>query len=297
MRWCQNRHQLKSPVWSEPPSRATASMSVWVSCPSFSCVHTITASCPSKKQNRCPPGLPGPCAHVPSPPHVEPSQRPTSFGLPGRSRASIASYAFVSEDELGYVKISQRSGEKTVEPVGGRHAAAWSAPAGGASSLHPIHSGFGTISSRGWSPRAVVVAVWVGAVGGTIAGGCATVDGCDAAVWAAPAPVAATAEAPSPPRLPESTVSPAGGLAAGESMVSSLRAVSDASARSAAARARGDSYRESRDFVIAFCMISSISGGRSGRFSVTDGGGSSRCAYMSATSESRSYARAPVRHS
>src|SRR5436190_20346051 len=164
MRWCQNRHQLKSPVWSEPPSRATASMSVWVSCPSFSCVHTITASCPSKKQNRCPPGLPGPCAHVPSPPHVEPSQRPTSFGLPGRSRASIASYAFVSEDELGYVKISQRSGEKTVEPVGGRHAAAWSAPAGGASSLHPIHSGFGTISSRGWSPRAVVVAVWVGAV-------------------------------------------------------------------------------------------------------------------------------------
>ena len=47
-RWCQNLHQPNRPGWSLPPSRAIPRKSVWVGCPSLRCVHTMTASVPSK---------------------------------------------------------------------------------------------------------------------------------------------------------------------------------------------------------------------------------------------------------
>ncbi len=47
-RWCQNLHQPNKPGWSLPPSRAIPRKSVWVGCPSLRCVHTMTASVPSK---------------------------------------------------------------------------------------------------------------------------------------------------------------------------------------------------------------------------------------------------------
>jgi hypothetical protein len=46
--WCQGRHQRVRPAWSVPLSRAVTRMSLCDAWPSRSCVHTITASSPSK---------------------------------------------------------------------------------------------------------------------------------------------------------------------------------------------------------------------------------------------------------
>ena len=62
----------------------------------------------------------------------------------------------------------------------------------------------------------------------------------------------------------------------------------------ASANSDGRAYRSSLDFATAFAITSSTGEPRSGRRSESFGGGSRRCAYIIATSDSFSYVGAPV---
>ena len=85
--------------------------------------------------------------------------------------------------------------------------------------------------------------------------------------------------------------------AAAEGATAPAEVVSANAARAAAASSPQVAYRSSGAFARAFATTASTSAGRPSRSSLGAGGGSIRCAYMTATFESRSKGFLPVKHS